>query len=90
VFARIISAWGDAAQKKKWLPGLVSGKIIGAVGLSEESLNVDNQPLATRGVQNGDKVEINGRKQYVVNGPVADWIAVVGNMGDRPAVFMVE
>jgi alkylation response protein AidB-like acyl-CoA dehydrogenase len=90
IFARTISTWGDDAQKRKWLPEIFSGKIIGAVGLSEESLNVDNQPLTTQGVKHGDKVEIIGRKQYVVNGPVADWIAVVGNMGDKPAIFMVE
>lgn len=90
VFGRIVNAWGDDSQKKKWLPEILSGKIIGAVGLSEESLNVDNQPLTTLGEKNGDKVEINGRKQYVVNAPVADWIAVAGNMGDRPAIFMVE
>jgi alkylation response protein AidB-like acyl-CoA dehydrogenase len=90
IFGRIISAWGDDVQKKKWLPEILSGKVIGAVGLSEESLNIDNAPLATLGVLNGDKVEISGRKQYVVNGPMADWFAVVGNMGDKPAIFMVE
>jgi alkylation response protein AidB-like acyl-CoA dehydrogenase len=90
VFGRIISAWGDDAQKKKWLPEILSGKILGAVGLSEESLNIDNQPLTTRGDKNGDRVEVNGSKQYVVNGPVADWIAVVGNMDGRPSIFLVE
>jgi alkylation response protein AidB-like acyl-CoA dehydrogenase len=90
IFARIISTWGDADQKKKWLPAITSGKLLGTVGLSEESLNVDNAPLATLGVKNGSKVEINGRKQYVVNGPVADWIAVVGSMDGKPAIFMVE
>ncbi len=90
VFGRMIAVWGNDAQKKKWLQGITSGAILGAVGLSEETLNVDNAALTTVGVPHGDRTEITGKKQYVVNAPVADWIAVAGNMQDKPAVFIVD
>ena len=73
---RVLSTWGNDAQKEL-LPSLMSGQIIGAVAMSEEAMNVDNEPLAdNRRSQDGDRVKINGRKQYVVNAPIADWFAV--------------
>jgi len=90
IFGRIVSAWGSDAQKEKILPDLLSGQTIGAVGLSEDSMNVDNDPLATTGTAHGDQVLISGHKQFVVNGPVADWIAVAGRMDGKNAIFLIE
>ncbi len=84
VFGRIISSWGNDAQKEKWLAPLLSGKLLGAVALSEDSLNIDNAPLETLGVKDGNFVTVNGRKQYVINAPIADWIAVAGNYERSP------
>jgi len=90
IFGRIISTWGKDDQKMKFLPGLISGQIIGAVGLSEDSMNVDNEPLATTGTARNDQVIISGHKQYVVNGPIADWFAVAGRMDGKNAIFLIE
>jgi alkylation response protein AidB-like acyl-CoA dehydrogenase len=89
IFGRILSAWGDDAQKEKILAPLLKGEIIGAVGLSEASMNIDNDPLSTTGEIKGDSVEVNGRKQYVINAPIADQIAVVGMMDGKNAIFLV-
>lgn len=90
IFGRILSTWGSDAQKEKLLPALTGGQIIGAVGLSEDAMNVENDPLATTGTAQGDQVIISGHKQYVTNGPVADWFAVAGRMDGKNAVFLVK
>jgi alkylation response protein AidB-like acyl-CoA dehydrogenase len=90
MFGRIVSEWGNDSQKAKWLPEITSGKSLGAVGLSEATMNIDNDPLTTQGVADGGSIEINGHKQYVVNGPIADWFAIAGTMDGSPAIFMVE
>ncbi|MFZ5573502.1 MAG: acyl-CoA dehydrogenase family protein [Thermodesulfobacteriota bacterium] len=90
VFGRMVQAWGDPDQKTKWMAPLTAGRLIGAVGLSEEAMNVENEALKTTGSPDGDGVVINGRKQYVINGPIADWLAVAGVMDGRNALFLVE
>jgi alkylation response protein AidB-like acyl-CoA dehydrogenase len=90
LFGGIVAAWGNTAQKKQWLDPLMKGQCLGAVALSEDSLNVDNDPLKTTGTQNGEFLSITGDKTYVINGPVADWFAVAGVMNGRLALFIVE
>ncbi|MBC2717047.1 MAG: acyl-CoA dehydrogenase family protein [Desulfobacteraceae bacterium] len=90
IFGRILSTWGSDSQKEKLLNPLLNGQIIGAVGLSEDALNVDNDPLTTTAVADGDSVKISGHKQYVINGPTADWIAVVGMMNGKNVICLVE
>jgi alkylation response protein AidB-like acyl-CoA dehydrogenase len=90
MFGRIIHAWGTREQKRQLLPLLQNGEILGAVALSEDALNVHNDPLKTEGIEKGDDIQLSGVKNFVVNGPVADWIAVVGRMHDQEAIFLVE
>ena len=90
VFGRMVSNFGDDRLKEKLLFPILEGKLLGSVAVSEASMNVVNEPLKTEGKRDGDKVVINGRKQYVVNAPLADWVAVLGMMEEKPAVFMVE
>ena len=90
IFGRLVRTWGGEAAEGNWLAPLTRGRLIGAVALSEEAMNVENDPLATTGREDGDAIVVNGRKQYVVNAPVADWIAVAGSVDERPALFLVE
>lgn len=90
IFGRILSNWASDAQKAELLTPLLNGQIIGAVGLSEDSMNVENDPLQTTAVADGDMVNINGHKQYVINGPIADWIAVAGMIEGKNALFLVK
>ena len=90
IFGRILSTWGSDSQKEKLLNPLLNGQIIGTVGLSEDSMNVDNDPLMTTAAADGDKVKISGHKQYVINGPLADWIAVAGMMDGKNVICLVE
>lgn len=90
LFGRILAAWGSPLQKERWLKPLMEGKWLGAVALSEDCLNVDYDPLKTTGTQEGDFLTVTGEKTYVVNGPVADWIAVAGLLNNRPALFILD
>ncbi|MBW2220170.1 MAG: acyl-CoA dehydrogenase, partial [Deltaproteobacteria bacterium] len=90
VFGKIVAELCDDRLKGNLLTPLLEGKILGAVAVSEDSMNVENEPLKTEGRADRDKVIVNGAKQYVVNAPLADWIAVAGMMDGKPVVFMVE
>jgi alkylation response protein AidB-like acyl-CoA dehydrogenase len=90
LFGGIVATWGNDEQKERWLRPLMKGEILGAVALSEKSMNVDNDPLKTIGTQDGDFLTISGDKTYVVNGPVADRIAVAGLLNGRLALFVIE
>ncbi len=89
-FGRVLSTWGDAEQQKRWLTPLIDGQILGSVALSESALNIDNDPLQTTGQREGETIVVSGQKTYVVNGAIADWIAVAGLMEKQPAFFLLE
>ncbi len=90
LFGRIISTYGNEKQKAKWLSPVLYGKKLGAVALLEKTMNIDNDPMATIGIRENALIKISGVKNYVINGPVADFIAVAGTMENKPALFIVE
>jgi len=89
LFGRIIHVLGTDAHKAKWLAPLVKGELLGAVALSEDSMNIENDPFRSEGVRSGDDVIVNGGKRYVVNGPIADGFAVAGRMDGENVIFLV-
>ncbi len=90
LFGRILDCWHLAEDKQPIMQKLTAGEAVGAVALSESSMNVENDPLATIGTRDGSRIVITGSKRYVVNGPLADWFAVVGRLDDRTVIFLVE
>jgi isovaleryl-CoA dehydrogenase len=62
--------------KEKYLPPLISGEKIGALGLTEPNAGSDAMSLRTRAVKKGDKYVLNGTKIFITNGPVADTLLV--------------
>lgn len=67
---------GNDAQKKKFLPGLVDGSLIGGNAMSEPNSGSDAFALATTAVKKGAKYILNGSKIFVTNGPIADLLLV--------------
>src|SRR3546814_10460647 len=68
-----ILANASEAQKQKYLPGLNSGKLIGAPGLTEPGAGSDAiGSMRTTARREGDLYYLNGRKVFITNGPVAD------------------
>ena len=67
----------NEAQKKKYLPGLCNGTLIGALGLTEPGAGSDALgSMKTTARREGDHYVLNGRKMFITNGPVADVILV--------------
>lgn len=61
---------GSDAQKKKYLPGLSDGSLIGSMAMSEPDFGTDVLGMQTSAVKKGDKYVINGRKMWITNGSV--------------------
>jgi alkylation response protein AidB-like acyl-CoA dehydrogenase len=74
--ASYILSFGTDAQKKQWLPGMVSGEIIGALGLTEPVAGSDLKAMRTRAVRDGDDYIINGQKTYISNGQLCDIVVL--------------
>lgn len=67
---------GNPAQKKKYLPKLISGQHIGALAMSEHNAGSDVLSMRLQAVLNGDHFLLNGSKMWITNGPDADLVVV--------------
>ncbi|HKT73185.1 MAG TPA: acyl-CoA dehydrogenase family protein [Steroidobacteraceae bacterium] len=74
--ATYILSFGTEEQKKTWLPKMVRGEAIGAVGLTEPGGGSDLKALRTRAVREGDEYVINGQKTYISNGQLCDIVVL--------------
>lgn len=87
---------GNEQQRRKYLPGLCSGRKIGALGLTEPGAGSDALgSMRTTARRDGDHYVLNGSKIYITNGPVADYLLVYAKTDrDRGAhgisAFIVE
>jgi isovaleryl-CoA dehydrogenase len=86
---------GNAVQKAKYLPRLVSGEHIGALAMSEPNAGSDVVGMRMRAEQRGDRYVLNGTKMWITNGPDCDVLVVYAktdpNMGARGlSTFIVE
>jgi butyryl-CoA dehydrogenase len=77
-----IVKFGSEEQKKRWLPELAPGKILGCFALSEPSTGSDAAAQKTSAVLDGDKWVLNGSKNFVTNGNDAQ-LCIVFAMGDK-------
>lgn len=77
-----IFTFGTEEQKKKYLPNLLSGKKIGAFGLTEPNAGTDASAQQSVAVLEGDHYVLNGSKIFITNGGVAD-VFVIFAMTDR-------
>src|SRR5215470_18106555 len=67
---------GSAAQKRRYLPGLVSGDRVGALAMSEPGAGSDVVGMRLRADRRGDRYVLNGNKMWITNGPDADVLVV--------------
>lgn len=67
---------GTEAQKRRYLPKLISGEHIGALAMSESGAGSDVVSLGTRAERKGDRYILNGAKMWITNGPDADTLIV--------------
>jgi acyl-CoA dehydrogenase len=86
---------GTEAQKRRFLPRMASGELIGAIGMSEPGAGSDLQGLKTRAARDGDSYRVNGSKIFITNGFLAGLIALVvkttpGQGAKGTSILMVE
>lgn len=67
---------GSAAQKQKYLPGLISGEQVGALAMSEPNSGSDVVSMKLRADKKGDRYVLNGSKMWITNGGDADTLVV--------------
>ena len=77
IVAPYILHYGTEEQKKRWLPKMASGELIGAIAMTEPGTGSDLQGVRTSAVLEGDTYKINGSKTFITNGQLANLIVVV-------------
>ena len=76
IVAPYILDLGSEEQKQKWLPKMVSGEIVGAIGMTEPGAGSDLQGMKTSALKDGDDFVLNGQKTFITNGQHADVIVL--------------
>ncbi|WP_144378106.1 acyl-CoA dehydrogenase family protein [Mesorhizobium amorphae] len=77
IVAPYILHYGSEEQKKKWLPKMATGELIGAIAMTEPGAGSDLQGIKTRAEKDGNQYLINGSKTFITNGQNANLIIVV-------------
>ena len=72
-----LSSLGTDEQKRRWLPGCVSGETITAIAMTEPGAGSDLQGIRTHAVDKGDHYVLSGSKTFISNGAMADLVVVV-------------
>ena len=72
LFVNNLAVNGTEEQKKKFLPRVCTGEIIGGMGMSEPAVGTDVLGLTTKAVKDGDDWILNGQKMWITNGCVDD------------------
>src|SRR6202162_1144736 len=93
--ATYLLSFGTEAQKRTWLPRMVSGEAIGSLGMTEPHAGSDLKAIRTRAVRDGDDFVINGQKVFISNGQLCDFIVLAtktdGSAGAKGVtLFIVE
>ncbi len=93
-----LTRFGTDAQRRKYLPGIVSGETVCALGITEPGTGSDMAALATRAERRGDHYALTGSKIFITNGVYGDLYFVAARTGpgtpERPhegiSMFLVE
>ncbi|MFN3237870.1 MAG: acyl-CoA dehydrogenase family protein [Pseudomonadales bacterium] len=76
IVAPYINNLGSEEQKAYWIPKMVSGEAVGAIGMTEPGAGSDLQGMKTSALKDGDDYVINGQKTFITNGQHADVIVL--------------
>jgi alkylation response protein AidB-like acyl-CoA dehydrogenase len=72
--APYVLAWASEEVKRAWLPKMVSGEAIGALGMTEPSAGSDAKNIRLRARRDGEDYLLDGQKVYISNGQSADFV----------------
>jgi acyl-CoA dehydrogenase len=77
IVAPYILHYGTQEQKRRWLPRLATGELVGAIAMTEPGAGSDLQGVRTRAVRHGNGYVLNGAKTFITNGQHANLVVVV-------------
>ena len=77
IVAPYLLNYGNEALKKKYLPKMASGELVGAIAMSEPGAGSDLQSVKTSAIRKGDRYLVNGSKTFITNGWNCDLVIVV-------------
>ncbi len=77
IVAHYIQSYGTEEQKKKWLPKMATGEIVGAIAMTEPGTGSDLQGVKTTAKKSGNQYVVNGQKTFITNGQQANLVCVV-------------
>ncbi|RBY81755.1 acyl-CoA dehydrogenase [Geodermatophilus sp. TF02-6] len=84
IVAHYVNAFGTEEQKRRWLPGMASGDLVGAIAMTEPTTGSDLQRVRTRARRDGDDYVVNGSKTFISNGTHCDVLVIVARTSDEP------
>ncbi len=84
-----IHRYGSEAQKQEWLPAMAAGEKIGCFGLTEPDAGSNPAAMRTQAKRDGDDWVLNGSKQWITNGTIADVAIVWARTDERNRGFVV-
>jgi alkylation response protein AidB-like acyl-CoA dehydrogenase len=76
IVAPYILHYGSEEQKRRWLPPMARGEVIGALGMTEPGAGSDLQGIRTIALRDGNEMVLNGSKTFITNGQLADLVVV--------------
>jgi glutaryl-CoA dehydrogenase len=85
-----IFAYGTEAQRRKYLPKLATGELVGCFGLTEPDHGSDPGSMITRAEKVPGGFRLNGAKMWITNSPIADVAVVWAKLDDTIRGFIVE
>jgi acyl-CoA dehydrogenase len=77
IVAPYILHYGTEEQKRRWLPKLATGELVGAIAMTEPGAGSDLQGIRTRAMPDGNGYVLSGQKVFITNGQTANLIIVV-------------
>jgi alkylation response protein AidB-like acyl-CoA dehydrogenase len=77
IVAHYINTYGTEEQKRRWLPKLASGELVGAIAMTEPGTGSDLQNVKTKAIRSGDEYVIDGSKTFISNGLLCDLVITV-------------
>jgi acyl-CoA dehydrogenase len=80
-----LATFGTEAQKSKYLPGIVRGETVCALGITEPGTGSDMAAITTRAVRDGDQYLVTGNKIFITNGVYGDLYFVAARTAPAPA-----
>lgn len=85
-----IHAYGDEAQRQRWLPGLARGELVGCFGLTEPDAGSDPGSMKSRAERVDGGYLLTGNKMWITNSPIADLFLVWAKLDGEITGFVLE